>query len=162
MVGILKRQRGMDIVGQGGKIILWTLPSLAVALWMHRYHPDIVAMPESIRFLMPVGYVLLAMGLALWATAVVQLLAGFSRGRLVTTGAYGIVRNPIYSSVTFLVLPAIALLTGAWVYVVVSVCLYVGVRIFIRKEEGQLRRAFGPAYVDYMSRVDRLIPFRRP
>ena len=119
-------------------------------------------MPESIRFLMPVGYVLLAMGLALWATAVVQLLAGFSRGRLVTTGAYGIVRNPIYSSVTFLVLPAIALLTGAWVYVVVSVCLYVGVRIFIRKEEGQLRRAFGPAYVDYMSRVDRLIPFRRP
>lgn len=162
MVGILKRQHGMGIVGQGGKIILFTLPSLAAALWMHRYHPDIVALPEGLRFLRPVGYVLLPMGLALWATAVVQLLVGFTGGKLVTTGAYGIVRNPIYSSMTFFVLPAVALLTATWAYVIVSVCLYIGVTIFIRKEEGQLRRAFGPAYVDYTSRVDRLIPFRRP
>jgi len=162
MVGVFRRQHGMDIVGQGGKIILFTLPSLAVALWLHRYHPDIAALPASIRFWRPVGYVLLPMGLALWATAVVQLLVGFSGGRLVTAGAYGIVRNPIYSSMTFFVLPAVTLLTGTWVYLIVSAFLYVGVTVFIRREEDQLGRAFGIEYTDYTARVDRLIPFRRP
>jgi len=98
----------------------------------------------------------------LWGAAVIQLMIGFSKGKLVTTGAYGVVRNPIYSSVTFFILPAIALMTLTWVYFVVSVFLYVGVMIFIGTEEKQLMKAFGKEYEDYMARVDRLIPFRKP
>jgi len=93
---------------------------------------------------------------------VIQLLMGFSKGVLVTTGAYGVVRNPIYSSVTFFILPAVALMTLTWVYFIVSVFLYVGVMIFIGTEEKQLRKAFGKEYEDYMVRVDRLVPFRKP
>ncbi len=101
-------------------------------------------------------------GLILWAAAVIQLLTGFSKGNLVTTGAYGVVRNPIYSSVTFFILPAVALMTMTWVYLIVSVFLYVGVMIFIGTEEQQLTSAFGSRYEEYMGRVDRLIPFKRP
>jgi protein-S-isoprenylcysteine O-methyltransferase Ste14 len=108
------------------------------------------------------GYLLLPLGLILWATAVIQLLTGFSKGQLVTTGAYGIVRNPIYSSATFFVLPAVALITLTWVYFVVSAFLYVGVMIFIGKEEEQLTRAFGKEYKDYLVRVDRMVPFKKP
>jgi protein-S-isoprenylcysteine O-methyltransferase Ste14 len=89
-------------------------------------------------------------------------LTGFSKGRLVTTGAYGVVRNPIYSSVTFFILPAVALITLTWVYFVVSVFLYVGVTIFIGTEEQQLTKAFGKEYENYMARVDRLVPFKKP
>jgi protein-S-isoprenylcysteine O-methyltransferase Ste14 len=49
-----------------------------------------------------------------------------------------------------------------WVYFVASVFLYAGVMIFIGKEEQQLTRAFGKAYEDYLLRVDRLIPFKKP
>jgi protein-S-isoprenylcysteine O-methyltransferase Ste14 len=87
---------------------------------------------------------------------------GFSKGKLVTTGAYGVVRNPIYSSVTFFILPAVALLTITWVYFVASVFLYVGVMIFIGKEEKQLTNAFGKQYEEYLARVDRLVPFKKP
>jgi protein-S-isoprenylcysteine O-methyltransferase Ste14 len=90
------------------------------------------------------------------------LLAGFSHGKLVTTGAYGIVRNPIYASVTFFVLPAAVLLTWTWVYLVPAVFLYVGVMIYIGTEEEQLTQAFGQEYVEYMARVDRLVPFKKP
>ena len=162
MINILKKQNGMNIVGQGGKIILFTLPSLIAAIVVHAYWPHIAALPESIRFIQPVGYVLLLLGLILWGTAVLQLLTGFSQGKLVTTGAYGVVRNPIYASVTFFVLPAVALLTFTWVYLVPSVCLYIGVMIFIGVEEQQLTRAFGKVYEDYLARVDRLIPFKKP
>ena len=162
MLSILREQRGMNIVGQGGKIILFTLPSLIGAIAVQAYLPRIAALPESIGFVKPVGYLLLLLGLILWGTAVIQLMTGFSKGKLVTTGAYGVVRNPIYSSVTFFILPAVALMTLTWVYFVASVFLYVGVMIFIGKEEEQLTKAFGKEYEDYKVRVDRLVPFKKP
>jgi protein-S-isoprenylcysteine O-methyltransferase Ste14 len=162
MLNILKKQNGMNIVGQGGKIILFTLPSLILSLWVHKYFPQIAALPDGIRFIKPVGYLLLVPGLILWGAAVIQLMVAFSKGKLVTTGAYGVVRNPIYSSVTFFILPAVALMTLAWVYFVVSIFLYLGVVNFIGREEKQLTRAFGKEYEDYISRVDRLVPLRKP
>jgi len=162
MISILKKQNGMSIVGQGGKIILFMLPSLIAAILVQTYLPQIAALPESISFIKPVGYLLLPLGLILWGAAVIQLMTGFSKGKLVTTGAYGVVRNPIYSSVTFFILPAVALITLTWVYFVPSVFLYTGVMIFIGEEEEQLTKAFGKEYEDYMARVDRLVPFKKP
>lgn len=162
MINILKRQHGMSIVGQGGKIILFVLPSLIAAIWVHANLPQFAALPKSLSFMKPVGYVLLLPGLILWGSAVIQLLVGFSKGELVTTGAYGVARNPIYSSATFFLLPAVGLMTLTWVYFVVSIFLYIGVMIFIGEEEKQLTRAFGKEYEDYMARVDRLIPLKKP
>jgi protein-S-isoprenylcysteine O-methyltransferase Ste14 len=162
MMNIFRKQHGMNIVGQGGKIILFMLPSLIAAIAVNIFLPQIAALPTGISFIKPAGYVLLIPGVVLWGAAVVQLLLGFSKGDLVTTGAYGVVRNPIYSSVTFFVLPAVALMTLTWVYFVASVFLYVGVMIFIGTEEKQLTQAFGKKYEDYLAKVDRLVPFRKP
>ncbi len=162
MLNVLKNGKGMNIVGQGGKIILFTLPSLIAAVAIHLYLPQIAALPESISFIQPLGYVLLVPGLILWGAAVVQLLVGFPKSQLVTTGAYGMVRNPIYSSATFFLLPAVSLLTFTWGYLVVSVCLYASVMLFIGTEEKQLTKAFGSEYESYLAQVDRLIPFKKP
>ncbi len=162
MNNILKNENGMNIVGQGGKIILFMLPSLIAAILVNTYFPQIAALPKSLDLLKYVGIVLLIPGLILWGAAIIQLLTGFSKGKLVTTGAYSIVRSPIYSSVLFFVFPAVALLTSTWVYFVPSIFLYVGVMIFIGKEEKQLTQVFGREYEDYMARVDRLIPFKKP
>ena len=162
MINIIRKQNGMSIVGQGGKIILFMLPALVAAIRVHTYFPHIAALPERISFLKPLGYLLLLPGLILWGTAVIQLLTGFSQGRLVTTGAYGVVRNPIYSSVTFFILPAVTLITLTWVYLAVSIFLYAGVMIFIGVEEKQLTQAFGKSYEAYLARVDRLVPFKKP
>ena len=162
MVNILRKKNGMSIVGQGGKIMLFVLPSLIAAILVHTYFPQISALPKSVSFIKAVGYLLLPPGLILWGAAVIQLLTGFYRGRLVTTGAYGVVRNPIYSSATFFILPAVSLITLTWVYFVTSAFLYVGVMIFIGKEEKQLTKAFGKEYEDYTARVDRLVPLKKP
>jgi len=149
-------------MGQGGKIMLFALPSFLAALWLHESWPQVAALPESLGFVRPLGFVLLIAGLALWGTAVMQLLTGFGQGKLVTTGAYGVVRNPIYASVTWFVLPAAALLTLTWVYFVPSVFLYAGVMLFIGKEEEQLTQVFGQEYEEYVARVHRMIPFKKP
>ena len=59
MLNVFKQQHGMNIIGQGGKIILFMLPSLITAIMVHAYLPQIAALPESISFIRPVGYLLL-------------------------------------------------------------------------------------------------------
>lgn len=149
MINVFKRQHGMNIIGQGGKIILFVLPSLVAAILIHAHLPGIAALPESVSFIKPAEYLLLLLGLILWGTAFFQLLTGFSRGQLVTTGAYSVVRNPLYSSATFFVLPAIALMTLTWGYFVSPAFLYAGVLIFIRREEKQPVKDFGKTFEDY-------------
>lgn len=102
------------------------------------------------------------MGIILWGAGVPQLLTGFSQGKLVTTGVYGLVRNPTYSSMTFFILSAVALITLTCVYLVASIFLYAGIMIFIGKEEVQFTEAFGREYKDYLARVDWLGPFKKP
>jgi protein-S-isoprenylcysteine O-methyltransferase Ste14 len=162
MVNIFEKQNGMSIIGQGGKIILFMLPSLIAAIGIHIYFPQIAALPGWFSWIRPLGYILLVVGLIFWGTAMVQLLTGFPKGKLITTGAYGVVRNPIYSSATFFLLPAVSFLTLTWVYWVVSVFLYAGVMIFITAEEKQLTGVFGQAYKEYLTRVNRMIPWAKP
>ena len=38
MINIFRKQHGMNIVGQGGKIILFTLSSLIAAILVHWFH----------------------------------------------------------------------------------------------------------------------------
>ncbi len=162
MSNIIKNHYGMNIVGQGGKIILFTLPSLIAAILVQTRFPEIARLPESIRIIQPLGYLVLFIGLVFWGTALVQLLVGFPKGKLITSGAYGVVRNPIYSSAAFFLLPAVSLLTFTWVYLAASAFLYAGVMIFIGKEEKQLATAFGKKYEDYLASIDRLVPFMKP
>lgn len=162
MIKLLKAGNGMNILGQGGRIILFTLPSLVAAIWLKRALPAIAALPSAFGPLQPLGYVLLLPGVLLWLGGIVQLLLNFPRGKLVTRGAYGVCRNPIYASFIVFILPAISILTLAWVYFAVAVVLYLGVRLFIGKEEKQLLQVFGDEYARYLSRVSRIAPFIKP
>jgi protein-S-isoprenylcysteine O-methyltransferase Ste14 len=161
-MNLFKKHHGMNIVGQGGKIILFMLPSLIASIIAQHYFPEVAKLPESVGFLRIAGYGVMTVGFIFWGTAVIQLMTGFSKGILITKGTYGIVRNPIYSSAVFFILPAVALITLSWVYLVPSIFLYVGVMIFIGKEERQLVEAFGEVYTVYLTKVDRLVPFRNP
>ncbi len=55
MINIFKKQNGMNIVGQGGKIILFMLPSLISAISIHLYLPKIAALPDSLSFIRPLA-----------------------------------------------------------------------------------------------------------
>jgi protein-S-isoprenylcysteine O-methyltransferase Ste14 len=162
MPGLIRADNGMNIFGQGPRLMLFTAPAAAGALVAHLRWPGLVGVPLPGSVLRPVGEALILLGLAFWLTAVVQLLVGFPRGRLVTSGAYGVCRNPIYSSIALLVLPGLALASRTWGYLVAAAVLCLGVWIFIPREESDLLRVFGDEYRRYTARVHRIIPFARP
>lgn len=162
MLRLIRAGNGMNIVGQGIWIILFTLPAAAGAAAAHFYLPNLVRIPLPKNILTPLGVALILPGFLMWLTAVVQLLIGFPQGKLLTTGAYGVCRNPIYSSFGFFILPGLSMTSGTWVYLVAAAALCLGVWIFIRKEERDLLRVFGDEYRQYTARVHRIIPFVKP
>ncbi len=83
--------------------------------------------------------------------------------RLITTGPYRIVRNPIYTGMWALQLAtALAFSTGwlGWPLLPISAAIYyLGTLLRVRREERLLRAEFGPAFDDYARCVPALIPF---
>jgi protein-S-isoprenylcysteine O-methyltransferase Ste14 len=77
---------------------------------------------------------------------------------LVVRGLYRYVRNPMYLSVTLIVLGEV-LVTGSRELALYWVIWFACVNLFVvGYEEPTLRRQFGDAYEDYCRRVGRWIP----
>lgn len=107
-----------------------------------------------------IGVILILSGIALWIKAVLLQKIGdeIKAGHLVTTGAYAIVRNPIYSAFLFVFagvlcaasnLYLLILPFAFWVYLTVLICL---------TEEKWLKAKFGDEYTQYCSKVNRVVP----
>ncbi len=111
------------------------------------------------------GGVLMILGLLLFAPAIVSLGARritplpYPREgiTLVDTGAYGIVRHPMYGGGVIFAF-GWALFVHGWLTLAYAAALFVFVDFKSRREERWLVERF-PAYPDYRRRVRRLVPF---
>lgn len=158
-MNLLNSANGMDIFGQGRKIIIVTLPSILFSVLMQIYLPNAVSLPGNHAAYVPLGIALLSAGLLLWIVGMAQLLIQFPKGKLITDGAYAVCRNPIYASYGVFILPAIALLTGIWAYFLAAISLVIATLLFIGKEEEELQKIFGKDYEIYAANVNRIMPF---
>jgi protein-S-isoprenylcysteine O-methyltransferase Ste14 len=113
-----------------------------------------------------VGLVCIAIG-ALLLAACIWEFARSGRGtlspadppkELVVKGLYRYVRNPMYLSVTLIVLGEF-LLTGSRGLLLYWAIWFLGANLFVLGyEEPTLRRRFGPAYQGYVENVGRWLP----
>jgi protein-S-isoprenylcysteine O-methyltransferase Ste14 len=78
--------------------------------------------------------------------------------RLVKSGAYALVRNPIYTSM-LLVLCAMAIIVAGWQLFVVALLLFItGTEIRVRTEERLLASHFGEEFANYRRTVPAYLP----
>ena len=102
-----------------------------------------------------------------WTSAralVGQLRADAALGadhRLVRSGPYSLVRNPIYLSM-LLLLSAIGIAITSWQLFLPALIIFViGTEIRVRTEEQLLASRFGTSFQDYKNKVPAYIPFLR-
>jgi len=108
------------------------------------------------------GAVVAAVGLALSFTGIAAVIRHRTTivphhpvATLLTSGAYRLSRNPMYTGLAIAYL-GLALLFGSWWPLVIWPLVIVVVRqLVIRPEEEYLTRRFGQTYTDYQSRVRR-------
>lgn len=130
------------------------LGGMATWLW-----PDVCIVRAIPRYVaVPCGGVLLAVGLPLWRFAVPAVMRAYNDDRLVTTGVFGLVRNPIYSAWIVFNIPGISLVFRAWPLLLPSLVGYVCFKKLIHRENEYLEERYGEAYRAYKAEVPELFP----
>lgn len=137
------------------------LIAIGAGLAIHTAYPvSIAASP----WLGPFGWLLIGTSVVLVATAIFELRSrrtAFDVRRpttaLVTTGIFGISRNPTYLSMLLLI-QGLACVFNSLALLVVSIPTgSILCRAVIRREEDYLRRKFGSEYLRYSATVRRWI-----
>lgn len=145
--------------GIGPKI---TVPMLLTALFAGAatwHWPEVCIVRAAPRYVtIPCGVAVLTVGLWIWRLGVPAVMQAYKNDRLVTTGVFGLVRNPVYSAWIVFNIPAIALLCRAWPLLLPSLVGYVFFRSLIRQEDQYLEKRFGNAYRAYKAEVPELFP----
>lgn len=108
-----------------------------------------------------IGILLIIVGAALWVCTVLIQRIGDSikEGKLITTGVYSFVRNPIYSA--FIIVFTGALITAVNLVLLILPVIFWAVLTVVlkRTEERCLLEKFGDEYACYCKRVNRIIPW---
>lgn len=143
---------------------VWGQPLEALALGVAALGPGVEPGPARIAaamLLAPVGPIL-----AWWAVEHLgrqwRMHAGlWPDHRLITTGPYGLVRHPIYTSILAVALAA-GLLRASWPAILLSVALFVaGTEIRVRVEDRLLASRFGKEFEAYRRSTRAYLPFVR-
>jgi protein-S-isoprenylcysteine O-methyltransferase Ste14 len=115
-------------------------------------------------FATAVGCLLLSLGFSLraWATFCfyerrMKVISLKPQQALITSGPYGFSRNPLYLGGNVFIFFGAALSLGSPTALFITTVHIPLVDLFIRREERQLEKQFGEAWVRYASRVRRWI-----
>lgn len=145
---------GLAVLYFWGALLYVLLPSWVIFLSL--------LLPDWFRLVM-VGVAALGVLFVLWGFRVLGKnwalsLSGVRNDTvLVTTGPYGVVRNPIYFG-AFILLAALALMAANLLILLPTLALLAGLYTQIDEEEAMLIERFGDEYREYMKRTPRFIP----
>lgn len=105
------------------------------------------------------GVLLIVIGTAMTVAALLKINRSGESEKLLTSGVYSWVRNPIYSGIMFACTGAI-MIYGNLALIVFSPIMYLAITATVKNtEEKHIAECFGKEYEDYRRRVNRCIPW---
>lgn len=141
------------LVGSGSKIGLLTLPFLIIGLILNFMFPSVFSVGGPPLVLMVISIILLVPGVIIWIWSVYLIITKIPKKQLITTGPYALMKHPLYTGVSLLVLPWIGFLLNTWLGLLIGIVIYIGSRLFSRDEEKMLSKMFGAKWSAYIKKV---------
>jgi protein-S-isoprenylcysteine O-methyltransferase Ste14 len=145
------------LVGAGDKIGRTVLPFLVVGVVANIVWPSVFSVGGPSEAVGLVAIAMLAVGLAVWAWSVVLILTKVPRHELITTGPFALMKHPLYTGVSLLVLPGAGLLLNTWLGIAIGLVIYIAARRYAPEEEQALASEFGAEWDAYAHSV--LLPW---
>ena len=104
------------------------------------------------------GIGLMAVGVVIIVIALSQVHSAFGSRRLVTTGVYAYMRDPVYAVWLLFMVPGLILITGMLLLTIAPFLMYSLLKALIGIEEAFMELNFGQKYLQYKSEVNSVIP----
>ncbi|MEQ2400263.1 methyltransferase family protein [Peptoniphilus hominis (ex Hitch et al. 2025)] len=118
---------------------------------------------EGKIFFLIAGTLLILFGIYLWLQAVIveKINKKVKEKKLITSGVYSFVRNPVYSAFIFIFTGSL-LLTANYFLLILPFIFWAFLTILMKNtEEKWLKNEFGKEYEIYLREVNRVIPWIR-
>jgi len=142
-----------DLVGSGDAIMLVALPFLLLGLALNVAFPSVFEVGGPPGWLRGVSIAVMVVGVVIWLWAVALVLRKVPRGELITSGPFALMKHPIYTGFSLLVLPWLGFVFDTWLGAALGIVMYIATRVYAPREEEVLAQTFGPAWDDYCGRV---------
>lgn len=151
----------MPIFGVGPIYIITCLILTIAGIWLHLngyiYQGEL---SQGKIFFIIVGIFMILLGIYLWIQAVIvqKINKKVTEKKLITTGVYSIVRNPVYSAFIF-IFTGLLLFTANYILLIFPFVFWAFLTILMKNtEEKWLKNDFGEEYEVYLKQVNRVIP----
>ena len=106
-----------------------------------------------------IGLILFGFYLNYSAKYKTELFEMVAENKLITTGVYAIVRNPVYSAVFLACTGAVCIANNLFLFFIPVIC-WIYMTIFLKlTEEKWLADLYGKEYIEYCKKVNRCIPW---
>ena len=106
-----------------------------------------------------IGLILFGLYLNYSAKRKSKLFEMVAENKLITTGVYSVVRNPVYSAVLLACTGAVCIANNLFLFIIPIIC-WVYMTIFLKlTEEKWLTDLYGQEYTEYCKNVNRCIPW---
>ena len=151
----------MPIFGVGPIYVITCLILTIAGIWLHLngciYQGKII---KGKMFFIIAAIFMILLGIYLWIQAVIvqKINKKVTEKKLITTGVYSIVRNPVYSAFIF-IFTGILLFTANYILLILPFVFWAFLTILMKNtEEKWLKNEFGKEYEIYLKQVNRVIP----
>lgn len=133
--------------------MVFALPFVVVGVTLNVLFPSWFEVGGPSDALRLISILVLIPGVVIWIWSAVLIVTRAPRGELITSGPYALMKHPLYTGVSLLVLPWVGFLLDTWLGAALGIVLYIGSRMYAPREEAELVRTFGPAWDEYRSTV---------
>ena len=155
-------QKHLPIYGVGplyGSIII-LMSAISVILSGNRIL--YIGIPQYLDTLfIVIGSLLIMLGIYIWVRAVLidKLDNSIKKNKLLTTGIYAWVRNPVYTAITFVCIGILFFGKDLWLLALPFLFWLILTILMIYTEEKWLKELYGKEYEEYCEHVNRCIPW---
>ena len=128
---------------------------MASSQWIH-----LSRIRQSKIFFIIAAIFMILLGIYLWIQSVIvqKINKKVTEKKLITTGVYSIVRNPVYSAFIF-IFTGLLLFTANYILLILPFVFWAFLTILMQNtEEKWLKNEFGKEYEIYLKKVNRVIP----
>lgn len=158
----MENNEHLPVVGVGPVIVIPQIivTCAGIMLSAFGYFDTGIIATLKIPFLI-IGIIIIIFGIFLWYCANYKdkVFDCITENKLVTTGVYAIVRNPIYSAFLLICIGAVFIANNLILFIIPVVCWIYMTIMLKNTEEKWLRNLYGQEYIDYCKRVNRCIPW---
>ena len=158
----MKKKNHLPIFGVGPLYVISILLITAFLVYLDSRGVFSQFKVNSLKIVFQILGIFLALeGLIIWVFAVIisRIDDKIKDNKLITTGIYRYVRNPIYSAFLF-VCTAVILFLNNYLFLLAPIFFWIFLTLLMKNtEEKWLIKKYGNAYLEYSKATNRCIPF---